>query len=505
MLSLHFLVSALCALPALAADTAHSPAYTFTQPLDHFDPAYSGYTFGQRYWVSTRHYNGSADAPVIVLDGGETSGAGRIPFLDYGIVDILTKATGGVGVVLEHRYYGESVPVQNFTTDSLRWLNNKQALADSDNFLRNVNFTAAGITQDLRAPKTKWIYYGGSYAGARAAHMRVLYPKTVFGGISSSGVTEAIIDYWQYLDTIRRALDKTCSSNVVGSTFDVDWYLDQGAAGELKIKTLFGLEGLSNAADFGSTIGWYSYGGWQGRNWDPAIGDTSVDDFCAALNLPPNSQKELGNLPYGDPKRKVQVTVIVTSCGGTLEQCFGTQDDSAYQGTDLSQTWRLWTFQVCTQWGYYQGAPPPGVHVPSIISKRVDLAYNSKICKQAFQPGKFVTVPDQPDVASVNKLGGFGINYDRLAIIDGIVDPWRAATPHSEYIGKQAQRPDTIQKPFKLIGNGGFLCIIGMRTGLPDFSAEPQFIQDIQNQMIGFVKAWLKEKNCKLPFVLKYE
>jgi hypothetical protein len=139
--------------------------------------------------------------------------------------------------------------------------------------------------------------------------MRVLYPKTVFGGISSSGVTEAIIDYWQYLDTIRRALDKTCSSNVVGSTFDVDWYLDQGAAGELKIKTLFGLEGLSNAADFGSTIGWYSYGGWQGRNWDPAIGDTSVDDFCAALNLPPNSQKELGNLPYGDPKRKVQVTV----------------------------------------------------------------------------------------------------------------------------------------------------------------------------------------------------
>jgi len=30
----------------------------------------------------------------------------RLQFLDTGIVEILTRATGGVGVVLEHRYYG---------------------------------------------------------------------------------------------------------------------------------------------------------------------------------------------------------------------------------------------------------------------------------------------------------------------------------------------------------------------------------------------------------------
>ena len=43
---------------------------------------------------------------MIVLDGGETSGKNRIPFLDTGIVEILANATGGLGVVLEHRYYG---------------------------------------------------------------------------------------------------------------------------------------------------------------------------------------------------------------------------------------------------------------------------------------------------------------------------------------------------------------------------------------------------------------
>lgn len=34
-------------------------------------------------------------------------------------------------IVLEHRYYGWSVPVPDFTTDNLRFLNNKEALQDS--------------------------------------------------------------------------------------------------------------------------------------------------------------------------------------------------------------------------------------------------------------------------------------------------------------------------------------------------------------------------------------
>ena len=39
----------------------------------------------------------------------------------------------------------------------------------------------------LRSNNTPWIYYGGSYAGARAAHMRVKYPELVWGAIASSG------------------------------------------------------------------------------------------------------------------------------------------------------------------------------------------------------------------------------------------------------------------------------------------------------------------------------
>jgi hypothetical protein len=75
---------------------------------------------------------------VDVLDGGKTSVTDRLPFLDTVIVDIYANATSGLGVILEHRYCGAFFvtgqyriysfmsqeylsPVQNLTTDSLRY------------------------------------------------------------------------------------------------------------------------------------------------------------------------------------------------------------------------------------------------------------------------------------------------------------------------------------------------------------------------------------------------
>jgi Serine carboxypeptidase S28 len=67
-------------------------------------------TFQQRFWVNTRHYKPRHGSPVIVFDGSETNGEDRLPFLDTGVGDILARATGGIAVVLEHRYYGTCIP-----------------------------------------------------------------------------------------------------------------------------------------------------------------------------------------------------------------------------------------------------------------------------------------------------------------------------------------------------------------------------------------------------------
>jgi hypothetical protein len=93
-------------LVAASNTTGEFPEQWFTQPTDHFsqDPQ----TFKQRYWVNKRHYIPGTNGPVIVIDAGETSGEDRLPFLETGIAEILANATGGIGVVLEHRYVRRS-------------------------------------------------------------------------------------------------------------------------------------------------------------------------------------------------------------------------------------------------------------------------------------------------------------------------------------------------------------------------------------------------------------
>lgn len=475
----------------------------FIQPLDHDDP--SSPTFEQRYWVNTRHYK--KGGPVIVIDGGETSGEDRLPFLDTGIADILAKATHGLGVILEHRYYGESVPVKNLTTDSLRWLNNYQALSDSARFMKHVNFSSnlfpssvsSETISNLKAPNSPWIYYGGSYAGARAAHMRVLYPEIVFGAIASSAVTHATINNWEYMDIIRTAAPPACSALIQASMSHVDAMIVNATLRE-PVKALFGLQGLKHDTDFVSVLSW-PLGFFQGKNWDPNVDERGFDEFCSKLTSKgddsalaklesewttslPGIPIEVAVLRYAKYIRNL----VEALCPATEDQedCFGTHNDEKFHGTSLQETWRLWTFQVCTEWGYFITAPPDP-EWPSMISRLTDLHYESKICRQAFPPGEFMHVPKWPNVTVVNALGDFGLTHSRLAFIDGEIDPWRPCTPHSQYA---PERTDTVSRPFKLIPDGVHH---HDQNGLKKHKEEPKHIQKIHHEEVKFVKAWLKE------------
>ncbi|KAF8628691.1 hypothetical protein AX15_003751 [Amanita polypyramis BW_CC] len=489
-------------IPTKRTSYAEFEPQWFEQPLDHFSELNEtdGLKWRQRYWVNTRHYK---RGPVIVLDGGETNGEDRLPFLDTGIVEILAKATGGVGVILEHRYYGQSIPVENFSTDALRWLNNEQAVADSANFMANVKFN--GIEEDLTAPRTPWIYYGGSYAGARAAHMRILHPELVYGAIASSAVTHAMIENWQYMEIIRNAADSKCSGRLQNAIKTIDGLLDYPHAARA-IKSQFGVPDLAHNEDFVSLLQ-IPLGLWQAKVWDPNVGSTEFDKFCAALNdawgfpVPIASQ----DLEFGHPDRLVRFPEgisldfailkyaswikdnIISQCPPdfTHEDCFGTYDDTKFQDTNLDQDWRLWQFQVCTQWGYFSTAPP--TYHPRIVSKLLTLEYESKICRQAYPPGEHFQVPNLPNVTAVNVLGDFYIAADRLAFIDGEVDPWLPNTPHSEYA---QDREDTILRPFKLIPNGVHHYD---EYGLRNISEEPPEIRQVHEEMISFVREWLKD------------
>jgi hypothetical protein len=61
--------------------------------------------------------------------------------LEKGIVAQLTQATHGIGVILEHRYYGAFFPTPGISTEDLRFLTTEQALADQAFFSKNIKFS----------------------------------------------------------------------------------------------------------------------------------------------------------------------------------------------------------------------------------------------------------------------------------------------------------------------------------------------------------------------------
>ncbi|KAH8883368.1 peptidase S28 [Thozetella sp. PMI_491] len=486
------------------------PEYNLSVPIDHFhnDSIYephSDETFNLRYWFDASYYK--PGGPVIVLQGGETSGANRLPFLQKGIVAQLIKATNGLGVILEHRYYGTSFPLPDLSIESLRFLTTDQSVADMAYFAKNIVFP--GLEHlDLTAPNNAYIAYGGSYAGAFVAFLRKLYPDVYWGAIASSAVTEAIYDYWQYEESPRLFFPADCISATQKAIDVVDRILIGHAGTKYvpRLKTLFGLGNLTRLDDFAATVSVSLGSLQQGTNWDPALNSTRAGVFCTNVtadslvyqnsHLEAELEELLRVAGYGDASAAFKTQMLnyigyirakAARCNGgqTQDECFTNYDLDFYRKDDIKQKWRAWPWQYCTEWGYLvTGSGVPEDQLP-IISRVIDLEYGSAVCKYAFN------ITTLPDLERINKHGGFGLSYPRLAFIDGQSDPWRYATPHA--LG-QPDRPNTVSEPFILIEKGvHHWDENGLFSNETTASLPPKAVVDAQQQEAAFVKSWMAE------------
>ena len=258
----------------------------------------------------------------------------------------------------------------------------------------------------------------------------------------------------------------------------------------------------------------YGIGGWQGRNWDPDVNDPTFSEYCG--NLTANSTlrpttaeatttaKNLITLGgYGAEVSTLLTPLLnfagwtnqslaIADCasqGETQNQCWTTHNSTYYQQDDLSQSWRSWPYQYCSQWGFLQtGSGVPKTQLP-LISRLIDLNFTEIICREAFN----ITTP--PDTDIINKYGGYDIAYDRLAFIDGEDDPWRRATPHAP---EAKNRTSTTDQPFILIAdavhhwdeNGRF-----PNKTTPTLPPAP--VAETQREEVRFVKAWMAEFNAQ--------
>jgi pimeloyl-ACP methyl ester carboxylesterase len=109
---------------------------------------------------------------------------------------------------LEHRFYGKSIPNNDLSTENYQYLTVEQALAD-----------LAGFTEYFKSTNTsskdvKWFVFGGSYPGALSSWYRSAYPDSSAGSLSSSGVVNCIVDYYQFDMQVSSSVGNACSKQL---------------------------------------------------------------------------------------------------------------------------------------------------------------------------------------------------------------------------------------------------------------------------------------------------
>ena len=78
-------------------------------------------------------------------------------------------------------------------------------------------------------------------------------PDVFFAGYASSAVVEAITDFWEYFDPIRKFMPQNCSTDVQAAVAIMDGIFDSGNQAEINnLKKSFGMEAVEFSDDVAS-------------------------------------------------------------------------------------------------------------------------------------------------------------------------------------------------------------------------------------------------------------
>ncbi|CAK4619218.1 unnamed protein product [Aphanomyces euteiches] len=167
------------------------------QLLDHADDAKGRKPkyWSHRYFVNSAYYKGAGSPVFLYVEGEDPADPFWISSETANIV-ALAKKFGALLVSLEHRFYGRSQPLPDWTVESLKYLTMRQAVDDIAHF-QDFLIESRNLTKD-----SKWVTFGGSYPGQITAYTKLFYPKRFAGAVASSATIDLITDYPGYADSM---------------------------------------------------------------------------------------------------------------------------------------------------------------------------------------------------------------------------------------------------------------------------------------------------------------
>ena len=314
-------------------------------------------TFTQRYWYNPAYSTGP-DSPVLLYICGESACSSA-----YGssLADS-ARTLGASIIVLEHRYYGASIPFGTPNLEQMKYLTIHNALEDLAAFEK--------FAVDKHALNGKWIAVGGSYPGMLAAFYRLKHPELVAGAWASSAPIGVVSSFSGYDALASRTLGPECSMLVRQAEDEVDAKfadpaqraaliervygpLDEAVAAKITPLSIKGMVmgGGKSAAQYGSTH--YFCGSLKQHESDPLEGYFQYTDPTLADDpVTPDDGADAGD-----------AGVIAIDDAGALPLSPGgdvrVPGFPAFVDPDLAPAAAprqipAWTYQTCREVGFFQ-------------------------------------------------------------------------------------------------------------------------------------------------------
>lgn len=371
---------------ANASHSTQAQELYFAQRIDHKNPQRG--TFSQRYFLDESYALGNDATVLFYLCGQETCSQDVL----YGSVRDLAQKYHAKLLAVEHRYYGQSMPVKDFEPDSMRLLNTQQVLADLVYFENEIK-----VQNSWTGP---WIVVGGSYSGAIAAYYRLKFPNMVVGAIASSAPVMAKENFMEYDQLVTQAAGPACAQAINEVVREIDGASDNSAVMD-RIKELFAASEVTNTTDFINLTADIAAS---------AIMHGERDKFCSYLVANPNPLQGYA-LFARELFQNFQISPVSLTPQGALSENI----DDFNQGFGLRQ----WYYQACREYGDWENAHPNPFL--STRSPRINSKYRYKTCKRLF------------DLQASANTGYINVAYyqplltpvtSNIYFINGENDPW---------------------------------------------------------------------------------
>ncbi|KAK7937999.1 serine-type peptidase [Apiospora aurea] len=490
---------------------------TFDQQLDHSDPSKG--TFEQRFWYGTQYWKGPG-SPIILTTPGEQAADGfNITYTTKKrLSGLMAEKMGAAVVILEHRYWGKSSPFQDLTVQNLQYHTLDNALKDLTYFANNFDqpFDKSGESHPTKAP---WIFTGGSYPGALAGWLERLEPGTFWAYHGTSGVVEAMSDFYTYYDPAMVRAPKNCTKDLTAVIDHIDEILFHGKPEEKQaLKDRFKLGDLGDK-DFGNAL-LAGPGTWQGSQFYTLEqeGVVPLFQFCDYIeNVFPNAT----NATYISNENGVGIEkaldgyakwFVEISLPGTCEsygldgfngtyntECYKYEEENnlMYKDTRVDNvSGRTWMWMLCNEpFEWWQTGAPFGT--PSFVSRKVDVEYFRQQCTYMFPPsegGYGILKGKTIEMLNNRTDGWFHTDTKRLMYANGQYDPWLDVTVSSNISRPGGPVQSTKELPIWVIPGGNHCSDLYGQNW--EANAEVKAIADAEvEQMSSWVDDFYKQKS----------